>query len=244
MGEQKQGTTGATWNVIEAEDRLQPFYSIAKMITDARNKGGNMSAEDIRFPFQNESVPYFNAAINEMADIMSGRDKQYQYHLNRIADETPVFRLFKNNGKSYKISEMFDTEEEAKAAAESMEDAYVENNNLKVGKKFAVWELDEQDTADMRKNHHLGEYIGDYDTEDEAKEAGDALGEDYYIEDGIANEMWAVISNDTGSNVFGMLFPTMKRAFAFMYHESTPPAWAEMLRHEEERRNNGTEGEA
>ena len=100
MGEQKQGTTGATWNVIEAEDRLQPFYSIAKMITDARNKGGNMSAEDIRFPFQNESVPYFNAAINEMADIMSGRDKQYQYHLNRIADETPVFRLFKNNGKS------------------------------------------------------------------------------------------------------------------------------------------------
>ena len=69
-----------------------------------------------------------------------------------------------------------------------------------------------------------GEMVASFATEEEAK---DVFPDDkYLIVSCDPNEMWVVLDKKTHHNVCNMLFPTMSRALAFLYHMDTPPAYS------------------
>ena len=219
----------AGWNVLKAEKDIT-------MVKQFANQFNNPEMADFfkksLFPqmYTGDSVlqDYFEKAVAEMSDIMHDKTNASGYHVNHIKSGRTVFTLWNNNGKVYVYGGEYPTVEEAQEAAAQEEDAYVDTFNSKDGVSYVVEVLDEDETERMRSEEIGGEYVGEFDSYEEAQAEGNSL-DRYYIEEMPKEEWWTVVHNDTSKAVYPMFFPSEKRALAFLYKAAQPKAWMDYV---------------
>ena len=223
-----------SWNVLAAEADIGTIHQLARM--QRKPEVWSILESQLAVAFGEKFVP-MKAAAAELLDILSNKDTMCGYHLNHILSGKNVFSLFHNNGSvDMPVGEPFDDKNEADAFAATIVGASVEEIPSEDGTvQYQGYEIDADATAEMRQNHVGGDYIADFDTKEEADAEGAAF-DSYYLMENPSDEWWVVVNNQTGKAVYTMLFPTERRALAFLYRIAKPDAWMKYVEfvHEQE----------
>lgn len=217
-----------TWNVVEAEHDIRNIKYHANHFDNPQMAAFVKNTILTQLYKEDKLRNLVIAAAQEMSDIMKNKDNDSGYHLNHVVSSKTVFSLWNNNGKVYAYAGEYDTVEKAQEEAAKFDDAYVEPMETNDGTKFMVQAFDKEETERLRDDEYGGEFVGDFDTEEEAEAEGASL-DRYYIVEMPKEEWWTVVKNKTNKVAYAMFFPTEVRALAFLYKVAKPRAWMEYV---------------
>ena len=214
------------WNVIEAEENIDSIYQLVRY----RRVSEDIFLKVIGTFFSDEKYrSVVHDATVEMQEILDNKDNSYKRHINHITSGKMIYGLFLNNGDAMtQYGEYVDTREAAEEIAKDIKSMVKYEIDETPDGKYAVLVEDDVVTEDMRKNHVGGEFVDVFDSREEAEDEGKSLG-DYYILEQPSEEWYVVVNNETEKRVFDIMFPSLKRAIAFMYRELKPKAWVDYI---------------
>lgn len=211
-----------TWNVKEAEEDILSVLRWAKFFRNG------VAPETLLNVFYRNSPEYkecLKNAAREMASIVYEKNNSIGYHINHITSGTFSYYVYSiDNLRIYCHHKTCGSKEEAEKEAAAFKDAYAEEHDG----KWYVYVFDEERTQEELNNNCFGEFMGKFDSYEEAKKERESY-KHAYIRKLPSEEWWVVIKDDIHRNAYNIIFPTEIRAIAFMYRAAQPKAWMELV---------------